>query len=296
MINIQNFKGCGTALVTPFHEDGTVDEEGVKNLVHYQIEGGIDFLVPCGTTGESATLSISEHLRVIEVVIEASEKRVPIVAGIGSNDTSHVISMANEAKKLGADAILSVTPYYNKPTQEGLYQHYKTIAKAVDIPIILYNVPGRTSVNLIPETVVRLSEIDNIFAIKEASGNIGQIAELAVRLPDTFKIISGDDATTLPILSLGAVGVISVVSNQAPALMKQLVHLCLEGKYQDARKLQAKLFTLMNLNFIETSPAPVKAGLSVLGLVKNVVRLPLVTMSAAYMERMKGELKKLELI
>jgi len=218
------------------------------------------------------------------------------VAGIGSNDTAHVITMAQKAKKLGADAILSVTPYYNKPTQEGLYQHYKTIAGAVDIPIILYNVPGRTSVNLLPATIVRLSEIDTIFAVKEASGNIAQIAELAVNLPDTFKLLSGDDSTTLPIMSLGAVGVISVVSNQAPNLMKQLVHFCLDGNYHEARNLQSKLFTLMNLNFIETSPGPVKAGLSMMGLIKNKVRLPLVTMSADHTEKMKHELKELELI
>lgn len=296
MIDIQNFRGCGTALVTPFKEDGTVDEERLKNLVTYQIEGGIDFLVPCGTTGESATLSISEHLRIIEIVVKAAGDRVPVVAGVGSNDTAHVIHMANEAKKIGADAILSVTPYYNKPTQEGLYQHYKTIAGAVDLPIILYNVPGRTAVNLLPATVVRLSKIDNIFAIKEASGDIAQIAELAVTLPDNFKILSGDDSTTLPIMALGAVGVISVISNQAPALMTQLVHFCLDGKYREARDLQAKLFTLMNLNFIETSPAPVKAGLSMIGLIKNKVRLPLVPMSTEKNDIMKRELRKLELI
>jgi len=296
MIDILNFRGCGTALVTPFKEDGTVDEERLKNLVTYQIEGGIDFLVPCGTTGESATLSITEHLRVIEIVVKAAGDRLPVVAGVGSNDTAHVIHMANEAKKIGADAILSVTPYYNKPTQEGLYQHYKIIAGAVDLPIMLYNVPGRTAVNLLPATVVRLSKIDNIFAIKVASGDIAQIAELAVISPDNFKILSGDDSITLPIMALRAVGVISVISNQAPALMTHLVHFCLDGKYREARDLQAKLFTLMNLNFIETSPAPVKAGLSMIGLIKNKVRLPLVPMSTEKNDIMKRELRKLELI
>lgn len=296
MLDIKHFSGCGTALVTPFKRDGSLDEQALKRLVEYQIKEGIDFLVPCGTTGESATLTVPEHLRVIELVVEITNGRIPVFAGAGSNDTAHVIYMVNESKKLGADGILSVSPYYNKPPQEGLYQHYKTIAESVDLPIILYNVPGRTSCNIEPDTVLRLSRFKNIIGIKEASGNIAQIGALAVRLPADFKIISGDDSTTLAIMALGGVGVISVIANQAPALMKKLVQRCLKGDFSAARTLQSKLFHLMNLNFVETNPIPVKAGLAMMGLIENNLRLPLVKLSDRYRPAMEEALKKLGLI
>lgn len=296
MKQLKDLKGCGTALVTPFRGDGRIDFNALQKLVDYQIDGGIDFLVPCGTTGESATFTLDEHLQVVDTVVKQAAGRVPVIAGAGGNNTAKVIEMAKEVAGLGVDGLLSVTPYYNKPTQEGLYQHYKAIASAVNSPIIVYNVPGRTSTNILPDTAVRLSTIDNVVGIKEASGNIGQIAQLAAKVPDDFKILSGDDATTIPIISLGGVGLISVISNQAPAKMSKLTHLCLEGNYTEARKIQRELFNLMTLNFIETNPTPVKAGLAMMGMMEEVYRLPLVKMKDSNKKLLENELRNLKLI
>jgi len=293
MKKIKDLQGCGTALVTPFKADDQLDEEALRKLVDFQISEGIDFLVPCGTTGENPTLTLDEHLRVVEIVVEQSRGKVSVIAGAGGYSTAKVIELAKKVASLKVDGLLSVTPYYNKPTQDGLYQHYKTIAEAVNLPIILYNVPGRTSTNLLPDTVVRLSEIDNIIGIKEASGNISQIGELAVKVPKDFKIISGDDANALPIISLGGVGLISVVSNQVPKMMVELTHLCLKGNFKKAMELQRKLYKLMKLNFVETNPIPVKAGLAMMGLIEEKYRLPLVPMKNENREKMRVALEEL---
>jgi len=273
-------------MVTPFRGGGSVDETTLRKLVRRQIDQGIDFLVPCGTTGESPTLTREEHLRVVAITTEEAKKnerakRVPVLAGAGGNNTHEVIELARECEKLGADGILSVTPYYNKATQEGLYQHYKAIAASIRIPIILYSVQGRTGINIEPATVVRLSEIDNIIGIKEASGNITQIAEIIHRVADKFIVLSGDDAMTLPVVSLGGRGVISVVSNQIPAAMTELTHLAGNGDFASARRLQRQWLPLMQVNFVEANPIPVKWGMSVMGLLDPVYRLPMVEPTAA---------------
>jgi len=296
MPNLKNLHGCGTALVTPFKADGQLDKAALAKLVDFQIREGIDFLVPCGTTGESATLTMAEHLGVVEIVVQRANGRVPVIAGAGGNNTAHVIEMAKQIADLGVDGLLSVTPYYNKPTQEGLFQHYRALAEAVKLPIIVYNVPGRTSTNLLPDTVVRLSAIDNIIGIKEACGDINQITELAMKIPSGFKIISGDDAMTLPIITLGGVGVISVISNQVPKMMAELTRLCLEGQLGAARTLQRKLYALMKLNFIETNPIPVKAGLAMMGLIEESYRLPLVPMAEENKRKLRSAMVELGLI
>jgi len=296
MPNLKNLYGCGTALVTPFKADGQLDKAALQRLVDFQIREGIDFLVPCGTTGESATLTRTEQILVVEIVVQRAKGRVPVIAGAGGNNTAHVIEMAKQIADLGVDGLLSVTPYYNKPTQEGLFQHYRAFANAVKLPMIVYNVPGRTSTNLLPDTVVRLNAIDNIIGIKEACGDINQITELAMKIPTGFKIISGDDALTLPIIALGGAGVISVISNQAPKMMAELTRLCLEGKYEAARTLQRKLYPLMKLNFIETNPIPVKAGLAMMGLITESYRLPLVPMSDENRKKLRSAMLDLGLI
>jgi 4-hydroxy-tetrahydrodipicolinate synthase len=270
------FTGCGTALVTPFQKNGLLDEAAVRRLVRRQIDQGIDFLVPCGTTGESPTLTREEHLRVVAITVEESARKVPVLAGAGGYNTHDVIELAQACQKLGADGVLSVTPYYNKPTQEGLYQHYKAIAEAIQIPIILYSVQGRTGVNIEPATVVRLSEINNIIGIKEASGNITQIADVIHRVPENFIVLSGDDAMTLPVISLGGRGVISVASNQIPGAMSELARLARRNEYEAARQLQRLYMPLMQINFVEANPIPVKWAMSVMGLLEPVYRLPMV--------------------
>ena len=288
MKNIQDLKGCGTALVTPFSSDGKIDETAFRNFVDFQIREGINFLVPCGTTGESVTMSQAEHLRVVEIVLEQSAGKVPVIAGAGGYNTAHVIDMAKEVAGLGVDAILSVTPYYNKPTQEGLFQHYKAIAEVVQIPIIVYNVPTRTSTNILPDTVVRLSEIENIVGLKAASGNIGQISEMAMKMPENFIMLSGDDVNTIPIISLGGRGVISVVSNLVPKMMVKLIDLCLKSNYKKAIEHQRTFFKLMKVIFLETNPIPVKAGLAMMELIEANYRLPLVPMSEQNRETLKS--------
>jgi len=270
------FTGCGTALVTPFQRDGLLDEVALRRLVRRQIEDGIDFLVPCGTTGESPTLAHKEHLRVVEVTLEEAKGKVPVVAGAGGYNTAEVIALAKELEAMGVDGLLSVTPYYNKPTQEGLYQHYRAIAAAVKVPIVVYSVQGRTGVNVEPLTLKRLASIDNIVAVKEASGNISQMAAVVHHVPDRFHVLSGDDAITIPLIALGGKGVISVVSNEIPGPMARLTRAALGGDFAAARALQRKYLPLMEVNFIESNPIPVKAAMAMMGLLDPVWRLPLV--------------------
>jgi 4-hydroxy-tetrahydrodipicolinate synthase len=272
--------GCGTALVTPFHQDGSIDDSALRNLITWQIESGIDFLVPCGTTGETPTLTHDEWLYVIDTTIEVAAGRVPIVAGATSNSTHEAIEKAKEiGTRPGVNAILTASPYYNKPTQEGQYRHFKAIAEAVaDKPIILYNVPGRTAANIEPATVARLAEIPNIVGVKEASGNLTQIAEAINSVPETFLVFSGDDAVTLPVIALGGVGIISVASNEIPHEMASLTRAALANDWTAARTLHRKYFPLMQANFIESSPLPVKAVLAMMGKIEEVYRLPLLPM------------------
>jgi 4-hydroxy-tetrahydrodipicolinate synthase len=270
-------RGCGTALVTPFHQDGSIDEAALKNLVSWQIESGVDFLVPCGTTGETPTLSHDEWLRVIDLVIEIASGRVPIVAGATSNSTQQAVAKAQEINaRAGVDAILTASPYYNKPTQEGQYRHFKAIAEAVGKPVILYNVPGRTASNLEPATFARLAEIPNIVGIKEASGNLGQIAEILSAARSDFSVFSGDDSLTLPIIALGGAGVISVAANEIPREMAEMTRAALNGDWTQARQLFRKYLALIEANFIESSPMPVKAVLAMMGRIEEAYRLPLV--------------------
>jgi 4-hydroxy-tetrahydrodipicolinate synthase len=290
------FTGCGTALVTPFRRDLSVDEEAVRRLVRRQLDGGINFLVPCGTTGESPTLSHAEQRRVVEITLDEARGKVPVLAGAGGNDTAHVIALAREFKELGADGILSVSPYYNKPTQEGLYQHFKAIAEAVSLPIILYNIPGRTGVNIEPHTVRRLAEVDSIVGVKEASGNISQMAVLLDMVPDKFLVLSGDDGVTLPLLALGGRGLISVVSNQIPGEMTRLVQLALANDFAGARAIGRRYFRLMDANFIETNPTPVKAGMALMGLCESACRLPLVPVRPENLIKIRGVLEALSLV
>jgi 4-hydroxy-tetrahydrodipicolinate synthase len=271
----RGFTGCGTALVTPFRADQSLDEETLRRLVRRQVEAGIDFLVPCGTTGESPTLTRSEHLRVVEITLEEAKGHVPVLAGAGGYHTQEVVDLAGELEEMGADGILSVTPYYNKPTPEGLYQHYRTIADAIDLPIIVYSIQGRTGINVEPATLARLAEIDNIIGVKEASGNIAQMANVIHAVPPEFLVLCGDDPITIALMALGGRGVVSVVSNQIPAEMTHLAHACLEGNFETARHLQKRFLPLMNVNFVESNPIPVKEGMAMMGLLEPVYRLPL---------------------
>jgi 4-hydroxy-tetrahydrodipicolinate synthase len=290
------FTGCGTALVTPFRRDLSLDETTLRNLVRRQIDAGINFLVPCGTTGESPTLTADEHLRVIEITLDEAKGKIPVLAGAGGYNTEHVISLARELKAMGADGILSVTPYYNKPTQEGLYQHYKAIATAVDIPIIVYSVQGRTGVNVEPLTLKRLSEIDNIVGVKEASGNIAQQSAVLQHVPQRFTVLSGDDGITLPLISLGGRGLISVVANEIPAETTRMVAAALRNDWDMARALHRRYFSLMEVNFVESNPIPVKYAMSVMGLLQPVWRLPLVAPSPASQRKVEDVLETLGLL
>ncbi len=290
------FTGTGTALVTPFRADGSLDEQTFRKLIQRQIDAGIDFLVPCGTTGESPTLTHEEHLRIVEITVELAKGKVPVLAGAGGYNTAEVISLARELTDLGADGILSVTPYYNKPTQEGLFQHYRAIAEVISLPIILYSVQGRTGVNIEPGTVKRLAGIENIVGIKEASGNVSQMAAILNAVPDDFLVLSGDDAITLPVVALGGRGVISVVSNEIPREMSQLTRLALQGDYPAAREIHRRFHPLMEINFVESNPIPVKAALAEMDLLKPVWRLPLVPPKAENRARIRAVLESLELV
>ena len=281
----KSWTGIGTALVTPFTRDGTLDESGIRRLARRQIDAGVHFLVPCGTTGESPTLSGEERLRVVELVVEEAGGRVPVMAGAGGYDTREVIHSALQMKRLGAQGILSVTPYYNKPTQEGLYQHYRAIAGEVGLPILVYNVPGRTGCNVEPRTLVRLSEVPGIAGVKEASGNVTQMCDICRAVPEDFLVLSGDDALTLPLMAVGGHGLISVIANEAPAPMAKMVELAEANDFAAARRIHHQLMPLMSANFVESNPIPVKAAMAAMGLLEEVYRLPLVPPSDASRRR-----------
>lgn len=290
------FTGCGTALVTPFRRDLSLDEEALRRLLRRQIDAGIDFLVPCGTTGESPTLSHEEQVRVVKITVEEARGKVPVVAGAGGNNTAHVIEMAREFASCGANGILSVAPYYNKPTQEGLYQHYKAIAEAGSLPIILYNIPGRTGVNIEPATLVRLAQVGNIVGVKEASGNISQMATILAAVPKDFAVLSGDDGITLPLMALGGRGMISVASNEIPAEMAHIAKLANANDFAAARELHNRWFPLMEVNFIETNPIPVKSALALMGLCEPVFRLPLVPPKSENLAKIRNVLESTGLL
>ena len=286
----KNFEGSMVALVTPFR-NGKVDEQTMRRLIDRQIENGTDIVIPCGTTGESTTMSHEEHRSVMSLVVEHVAKRVPVVCGAGSNSTEEAVGLFQHAKKVSADALLVVTPYYNRPTQEGLYRHYEFLAKKVDIPIVLYNVPGRTGVSLTPETVARLAKIPQIIAIKEASGNLDQASQI-LSLCD-ISLVSGDDSLTLPLMSVGGRGVISVVANVEPKKMRDMVHAALKGDYKKARELHYQLLALAKVLFIETNPIPVKTALGLMRLIEGELRLPLCGMSAENLKTLKDVLMKM---
>ena len=285
------FTGCGTALVTPFRADGSLDEAGVSRLARRQIDAGIHFLVPCGTTGESPTLTDEERVRVVELVVAEAKGRVPVLAGAGGYNTREVIEAAHRMADAGADGILSVTPYYNKPTPDGLVQHYSAIASAVGLPIIVYNVPGRTGCNVDPVTLARLAAIPNIAGVKEASGNMTQMCEVCAVVPQDFIVLSGDDALTLPLMAVGGRGIISVASNVIPSEMSRLVELAGEGDFAGARAMHQRLLPLMQVNFIESNPIPVKAAMAMLGLLEECYRLPMVSPRQASRERIAAVLQ-----
>lgn len=292
MAGLESLAGCGTALVTPFQADGSLDEAALAALVAYQLEGGVDFLVPCGTTGETPTLDRCERRRVVETVLRAADGRVPVIAGAGGNHTAGVIAAARDMAALGVDGLLSVTPYYNKPTQEGLYQHYRALAEAVELPIVLYNVPGRTGVNLLPDTVLRLAALPGIAGVKEASASVAQMTAIAVGMPAGFRLLSGDDGFVLPLIALGGCGVISVVSNVAPEVMSRFTRLCLEGRFADARALQGTIQALTEACFLETNPIPAKAALAMMGRIEEVYRLPMVPIGDHHRRRLRATLSQ----
>jgi len=291
----QAFTGCGTALVTPFTRSGALDEAGVRRLARRQIEAGIHFLVPCGTTGETPTLTPEERLRVVELIVAEAKGKVPVLAGAGGYNTHEVIEAAQQMARAGADGILSVAPYYNKPTPEGLYQHYKAIAEAVPLPVIVYNVPGRTGVNVDVATITRLSAVSNIVGVKEASGNMTQMCEICRAVPSAFLVLSGDDALTLPVMAVGGRGIVSVASNEVPGEMSRMVELAEQGDFTSARKLHHDLLPLMQVNFIESSPIPVKAAMAMMGLLEEIYRLPLVPPRPASRDRIAQVLRDLGL-
>jgi len=289
------FKGAIVAIVTPFKK-GKVDERALGDLIEWHISQGTNAIVPCGTTGESATLDYKEHYRVIDFTVKTVNRRVPVIAGTGANSTDETIEMTKHAKKSGADAALLVSPYYNKPTQEGIYRHYKAIAEAVDMPLVPYNVPGRTASNILPSTVARLAEIENIVAIKEASGDMKQVSEIIRLCGDRITVLSGDDFTTLPLLALGGKGVISVSGNVAPKDVSQMCSMWMKGQHDKARALHYKLEPLNAAMFIETNPIPVKTSLAMMGKIQEEFRLPLCEMAPANKEKLRKVLLNLKLI
>ena len=297
-IKLDWLRGCATALVTPFTADGAIDEDRMRALVDRQITGGVRLLVPCGTTGESATMSEDEDQRVIGITVEVARGRARVIAGTGSNSTAAAIEYSQRARDLGADAVLQVAPWYNKPTQEGLYAHFRAIAESIpDTPIMLYNVPGRTSSNIAAQTVLRLAkDCENIVAIKEASGNLTQIMEILRDRPANFCVLSGDDAVTLPLIALGAEGIVSVASNEIPDLMSRMTELALDGNWTEARALHYRLLPLMEINFIESSPGPVKAAMAMMGLLEENFRLPLVPIQEQSRTRIRQVIAELGLL
>jgi 4-hydroxy-tetrahydrodipicolinate synthase len=297
-MNVEWMRGCATALVTPFGRDGSVDIERMRALVARQIEGGVRLLVPCGTTGESVTMSDAERAGVIRATIEVARGRARVIAGTGSNNTAHAVEQSRAAVEMGVDAVLVVAPYYNKPTQEGLYQHFRAVAQAVPrTPVVLYNVPGRTSSNISAETTLRLArDVENIVAVKEASGNLAQIMEILRTRPEGFLVLSGDDAMTYALVALGADGLVSVASNEAPALLSRMVDAALAGRFDEAREMHFRLLPLMDVNFIESSPGPVKAAMALLGLLEENLRLPLVPVEENSRARVREVLSGLGLL
>ncbi len=297
-IKVDWMRGCATALVTPFKADGAVDEDRLRALVERQITGGVKLLVPCGTTGESATMTEAEDQRVISIAVEVARGRARVIAGTGSNSTAVAIEYSQRARDLGAAAMLQVAPYYNKPTQEGLYAHFRAIAAAIpETPIMLYNVPGRTSSNIAAQTVLRLArDCENVVAIKEASGNLSQIMEILRERPADFRVLSGDDAVTLPLIALGAEGIVSVASNEIPDLMSRMTELALDGNWPEARALHYRLLPLMEINFIESSPGPVKAAMAMMGLLEENFRLPLVPIQENSRARIREVINELGLL
>ena len=289
------FTGVGTALITPFTRDGSLDEAAVTRLARRQVEAGVHFLSPCGTTGEAPTLTHREKLRVVELVLGEARGKVPVLAGAGGYDTREVIELARDMERVGADGLLSVTPYYNKPTQEGLYQHFKAIAEATSLPIVLYNVPGRTGVNMSADTTLRLSEIPNIVAIKEQP-DLPQMSQIISGAREDFIVLSGDDPVTVAVMAIGGKGVISVASNEAPAEMAQIVELCEKGDFAAARKLHHWLFPLIQVNFAETNPIPCKAAMAAMGLIEESYRLPIVPPSAATRNKVMQVLQNLKML
>jgi 4-hydroxy-tetrahydrodipicolinate synthase len=290
------FTGVGTALVTPFGRNGALDEAAVRRLGRRQVDAGVHFLAPCGTTGENPTLSPDERLRIIEILVDEVKGQVPILAGAGGYDTREVIRLAAEFEKRGVSGLLSVTPYYNKPTQEGLYQHYRAIAESTPLPIVVYNVPGRTGVNVEVPTLARLAELPNIVGVKEASGNMTQMCEVARAVPADFIVLSGDDALTLPLMAVGGHGIISVASNEIPREMVQMVEAAERNDFAAARKTHAHILPLMQINFIEANPVPVKAAMAAMGLLEEVYRLPMVSPKADSKDRIVKVLKELDLL
>ncbi len=297
-MKIDWMRGCATALVTPFKADGAFDEDRMRALVERQINGGVRLLVPCGTTGESATMTEEEDARVIATTIDVARGRAKVIAGAGSNSTASAVEYSQRARDLGADAVLQVAPWYNKPTQEGLYAHFSAIANAVpEMPIMLYNVPGRTSSNIAAQTTLRLArDFENIVAIKEASGNLSQIMEILRERPAGFAVLSGDDAVTLPLIALGGDGIVSVASNEIPDLMSQMTNLALEGKWDEARALHYRILPLMEVNFIESSPGPVKAAMAIMGLLEENFRLPMVAITEKSRNQVREVISELGLI
>ncbi|HEX5071507.1 MAG TPA: 4-hydroxy-tetrahydrodipicolinate synthase [Vicinamibacterales bacterium] len=287
------FTGVGTALITPFTKGGAVDEAAVRKLAKRQVDAGIHFLVPCGTTGETPTLSPEERRRIVEICVEETRGRALVCAGAGGYDTREIVHAAREMQKAGADGLLSVTPYYNRPTPEGLYQHYKAIADATPLPIVLYNVPGRTGCNIDPATLVRLASIPTIVAVKEASGNVSQMAEICRSVPDDFIVLSGDDSLTLPLMAIGGRGIISVASNEVPAEMVHMVEAAEQNDFLTARRWHQKLMPIMQVNFVESSPGPVKFAMAAMGLCEEVYRLPMVSPRQASKEKVLSVLKDL---
>jgi 4-hydroxy-tetrahydrodipicolinate synthase len=290
------FTGVGTALVSPFTSNGDLDEAAVRRLARRQIDAGVHFLCPCGTTGENPTLTAAERLRTLEIVVEEANGKIPILSGAGGYDTREVIHAAAEMARRGASGFLSVTPYYNKPTQEGLYQHYRAFAESTPLPIVVYNVPGRTGVNVEVSTLVRLAQIPNIVGVKEASGNVSQMCEIRSAVPADFIVLSGDDALTLPLMAVGGEGIISVAANEIPAEMVEMVEIAERNDFAAARKVHARILPLMSVNFVESNPGPVKAAMAAMGLVEEVYRLPMVSPRAESKDKIVKVLKELGLL
>jgi 4-hydroxy-tetrahydrodipicolinate synthase len=290
------FTGCGTALVTPFTRDGAVDDAAVSRLARRQIDAGIHFLVPCGTTGEVPTLTEEEQVKIVELVVAEAKGKVPVLAGAGGYNTREVIHMGKRMRAAGADGLLSVTPYYNKPTPEGLVQHYRAIADAVGLPIVVYNVPGRTGCNVDPATLLRLSEIPQVVAVKEASGNVTQMCEICASVPDDFVVLSGDDALTLPLMAVGGRGIVSVASNEIPREMSRMVELAERGDFAAARAVHQQIFPLLQVNFVESNPIPVKYAMVSMGLLEEVYRLPMVPPRPPSREKIDAVLQSLGLV